>query len=57
MSLCDELYKEAKVQLGVEYMGYGRYTSSDLDRRVLRLLCETVEKLIADLDQLRRLGV
>jgi hypothetical protein len=59
MSLCDELYGAARNQLDLEGTAYVSRDQAALvlDRRVLRLLCEQVEKLIADLDKLRRLGV
>jgi hypothetical protein len=51
MSLCDELYGKAEGQLKEMY---GRFDGVMLDRRVMHLLCELVEKLIIDADQHRR---
>ena len=45
MSLCDDLYNQAQKQLTDMY---GRFDEAMLDRGVVRLLCEQVEKLIAD---------
>jgi hypothetical protein len=47
MSLCDELYNEARQRLVKEGMPLTWNASREaLDRHVLRLLCERVEKLI-----------
>ena len=49
MSLCDELYSEAKRRLAKDGMPLTWNASREaLDRHVLRLLCEHVEKLIED---------